>query len=621
MANKNQKQSNVILNYFVLYDTYGKTKSPEIWSFPFYIDSGSFIAQLNKQNKAKNIPEFKGDILHVCYDVANQKMYLPDFNLQDIKNNQELINYVQYKLDKLHKTTSPAYNYMPGNPYNLFRIRKVGDFRSASDFIKTHLARKNILYNADLPVVEADLSKMPHTVQKLQATNDIISIYVDSRRFSIIPFVYSENNRSDLLYTMKSPFILININPTIHVSELEKDRMVIEGYKYYCSEQIPNEKENIDIFNIQYLLASGWTIEQLSTHLITPTTTKTISDLLDIGSTVMRAVYGLQKGGYYNALNYCFYYIVKRTPQFPIKITHNLDTTYNTSDQHIAIQMIHYDYLNDYVVLRSFLFISPEVSQNIFHTTDVDILKYDPYENKLLLQKDFTNEAKKSYREAFKNAKLEISKDNQTLNLDIISNNTKSLFSRRKIEDFHLAANEIKQMCRNSGIQFANLDVTVGPFSSVIQGLKGGFYDEERAKKMGVKIPWEFLPGFIIPSNSIMVDTESHKSIADMSDVLIHEYQHYINKLLKVESPVYRLDASNIEAMSEYLDSPDEQGSHIQQAVHLLSSGMSRDQIIYRFLGHQYPTSHTLPLAKKYNKFIDEAQKIIEKAQSEEKIT
>jgi antitoxin component of RelBE/YafQ-DinJ toxin-antitoxin module len=85
-----------------------------------------------------------------------------------------------------------------------------------------------------------------------------------------------------------------------------------------------------------------------------------------------------------------------------------------------------------------------------------------------------------------------------------------------------------------------------------------------------------------------------------------------------VESPKYDLPEQFGKLSREeqkkwliYLNSPDERLAHISQIKYFISSGLGREQIL-RILLKDWAEYDNLPLAKKYDEFINIAQKELE---------
>jgi len=479
---------------------------------------------------------------------------------------------------------------------------------------------------------------MPKTAKFLNMSKYSESRFV-SKNDQLVTFIKSVGAKDHLLYTLKGPFILIDssLYANASESESEKDRMVVENYKEYVEEQISTNKEesvnNSRVFKTKYLLLLGNSVEEMCLSMITAqnTTAKgllTQTSEIDAAKTILEACKEMQKEGYKNPLKNYYYYILKRSNIFPTRLLISETNTFNCNAQLTSFQILYYDSQEDLVTLRSQLHISEDICKQIFFTENITILSYLPDDKKIMSDKNIKDEKiKNSAKSAINNIRKETGFGNkETLSFEKTSNNPKYLFTKRKVSDFSMAVDVIKEMCKRaegiSGkeVKFEDLDVYLGPFKKMpnMSGVVAGYIDPNRCREQKMEIPIkDLVPGLQFYPRDIIIDTEERKSTADIYDAIVHEYTHDINRRIGVPSPQYEMPGDDIQKFLAYLESPDEKEAHIQQIMLLLSYGMSNDLIIKRML-KKYPDYNNLAAAEKYSEFIEEAEKRLEEDKPEE---
>jgi hypothetical protein len=204
-----------------------------------------------------------------------------------------------------------------------------------------------------------------------------------------------------------------------------------------------------------------------------------------------------------------------------------------------------------------------------------------------------------------------------------ITNAPKFYFEKRKVSDFYQAADKIKEIIKkintvkNTELKFDDLDVLIGSLQLLQQGMGGGYFFTSKPEEKYM----DFLPGLKMNYPFIVIDTIARPTISEQYDAIIHEYTHHISFILKIKLPGYDTEAvtrGDKKALNTYYNSQHERESFIQESMYLLSLGMSKDQVLYRFLGKQVSDFNNLYMAKIYNNFIDEAAKRLEKASETE---
>lgn len=610
-AVQKERPKNKITNYFILQDI---PPPRNIMTFPFHVDVETFREQLNKENQKKDLPPYNGKILHACFDYLTEKIYLPEISSMRDASEPSIKDATNRLASLLSKggVSFPINYIIPGDPYNLFRIKKISNFPYANEFIKKQLSEEQSDYS-NLTVVEINIEKMPKTKRILKLRDDFSSVFIGGN--SLVAF-FNEND--DWLYSVTSPLILINTSPKVNVSDAEKDMLVVESYKTFLEQKYKLQKDSE--FRVKYLLYIGWSIKEICQHILNPDNISTMEDVIKVGVMLWNAATKLKQSGFKNPLLGDFYYAYfQLTPNANIRIVPQINSAYTSNQDFSPLISTMYDAKTSTVILKSRLYLSKELLKKILNIENVSIVTFDPYQ---------------TLTHSMSNVKSESPRTLKIINNDIVRNiqqggnppefeqigeeNAKFYFERKKISDYPQAAEKIKRMCEvlskpGKLINFEDLDVIVGPLSMVQQGMLGGYLSPTRAREQGLKIPIELFPGFFITPPIIIIDSVTKPNIVDRHDVLIHEYRHHINEKLGIPSPKYKIDAGDIGVMKTYLKSPDEIASHIQQAMYYLEIGMTKDQIVRKFLGKNTPlNSTTLPVARKYSEFVDIAEKDIE---------
>ena len=206
------------------------------------------------------------------------------------------------------------------------------------------------------------------------------------------------------------------------------------------------------------------------------------------------------------------------------------------------------------------------------------------------------------------------------------------------------------QLSRSMGqdVKFDDLEVIVGPWQKLVN-MAGGYLDPDKLRKGGVAFPWEPIPGMSLYPPVILVDEDTSPTAADQANVLVHEYWHYIyyQKLQRKEAgwicenpnckyhgltevpaacprcggrvkyepydpPTQYNSPENMVRWRRYLRTPTEEMSHVQQFKYLLSTGLTKSEIIMFLFGGRMPGVDGLARARQYAEYIDEAARLLD---------
>ena len=209
------------------------------------------VSILNQERLQKGMSPYEGKILHVCLDMSSGRLYLP--NLEDpISAGRE--STMRSMLDAVKLKTERFTGQLPdapivrGDPSRSIRLRQVADFSFAAEFIRREMGQaspEEVREHLELPVVEADLSRMPNVIAKLPRFKHDPSLkgaYVstlqgDNQDFEIEE-AHGKDRRQIFLLSQKTPFILLNTSPQAKTSEADKDRLITVYYKEYMRGEV-----------------------------------------------------------------------------------------------------------------------------------------------------------------------------------------------------------------------------------------------------------------------------------------------------------------------------------------------------------------------------------------------
>lgn len=646
------EQQEELLHFYVPEPAYTEGKSL-VYERPFGIPVDTFKSIYNRSKAKRGEDLFRGEVLHAAYDIKGGRLYLPDqkanayfFRHPDLKSMLAACYEVLQEKHKI-KDLKPQ-PIIKGDPLSSIRVRKIGDFLAAKQFIEKHLlAHHQDQSLLELPVVEANMDMMPTTLHQLDIEENAQGLLVkkdqgQSVTFTLKPNPYEGQRKSVVAHVQETPFILINLSPKAKVSEADKERVVVTYLQDYSSKDRSemSHEELIDnmYYSMKYILYLGWSLKDLSYFVLGPGRVNSFQDFWLNGTYLLQAQKALEKTGYQNTFTPWFYYTFKARDDFPIKLPESEPgQAFDTSGQPEVMQILHYDKESQFLVLKSKLYIQPETAKNIFNAhSDVTVGEYDPTDHyiKTNLPTDMMQHTSpvsmKIMTEDMKRSGGKLPEDLPAGKFPFkIKTPTDVHFEKKKISDYFQAADFIRETCKKltsdeRPIEFQDLDVYVGPWIQVSQGQLGlgGFISEERMKKAKLEIPYEIIPGLKLYPPAILIDSQAYPSVADRSNFLVHEFRHNINNIMGIESPDYEIPPKGswtpdkVKKWLFYLKSPDERLAHITQIKYFLSSGMGREQILRVFLKEGI-TEKNLPIARRYNQLIEEAQEEFHQEQSQ----
>ena len=621
------KIDNKIFNYFVI----PSNGTPNVFMSPVTINSKVAKSLINKKLQKEKIQKIQSsNILHVCFDYASKRIYVPnalDFSKESM---EYLLKAAEVRITKDfgHFSSMPP---ILGSPFSSLRVRNIDGFRYAKKIIN-----KDYIEFNDIPIIEAYLPRMPSTIKILPKefkNEEFIGGYISSSFADSISFldeidVDGKRRKTPInLLTQSTPFILINIARTEKRQEptaTEKEWAVLGGYRDYLSDKNIFKKEiNLDYINkysdlyaIKRYLYLGWSIEEVGSLML-----RNVSNIVQLFNgidLIMGAVESLKNEGYKNIALYPYYISFKIDDTFPIKIQSLLDIgtgKIKTDIQHDNFIVKNYDRSNSFILIESPVFVSPDICKKVLNAkSEPFIAKYNPVVNKIDIKS-----TKKSYLEIHKN---QLYKIKEIIGRDIeiefrggdlasgVSSFNSNIYNVRKISDYLYACDYIKKMCESNDVLFNDIDVIIGPIEkSFGSGIQGGFIDYNLFIKNNMKSPHEISKGVFITPPSILINSVTMPSYADQTETLIHEYRHYIYSLKNPNYEVSYIRSKNKSQESEYrywndyFSDLSEIVAHKDQIKFELQLGKSYDEIIRNKVGGMI-TEENYPIAIRFSELV-----------------
>jgi len=640
---------NKIVNYFVSAPS-KKGGLPRVFMSPITIKSETARYLLEKQLREK-AGDLSKKLFHVCYDVDSGMIYVPNQNEFSSDLAHVLLQAAKIKISKDFGGYAQR-QAIEGSPYSSIRIRSINSFSYTQKTIEDHYKGKKI---TNLPVIEANLERMPKTVKQLPPEYKDLKTWGGYISPSVIPSVsfYDEydsnlNKRQAplLLLTQKTPFILINVSKKSSVHTSAKEWVVLAGYRDYLydgsveKENIPEEDksdENLnkfaDLYAIKRYLYLGWPFEEVSSYMLQEITS--FPELLKGIQRLMIAVDSLKVEGYKDPSHHHYYLTFRIDPKdFPININSILDKKNGAIDpfkQYENFKIIDYDLNNSFILIETPIFITPIICKNILKAkSEPFICIYNPKVDKIDVKgdprtMDIVNNEKIQKQKIdllvrrnegkTKEDKLEYRTGAMAQGESAINPN---IFTVRKVSEYYYAYDHIKKICDLSKLEFKDFLVVIGPIERIFgRGTQGGFMDDRMFKKNKMKIPYEITKGVFISPPVIFINSESHPSYVDQTDTLIHEYTHYIYELqnptheIEYEQPKDNSQKKEYEFYYKYFKDPSEIAAHKNQIKYRLLAGQSIDEIIRDKVGGEI-TKENYPIALKFRELVDEVIKEIE---------
>jgi len=659
------KLKNQIVNYFVAPPAKAG-QSPRVFLSPVTMrdDVGKKIIeeQLKRNNENISLKQ----LLHVCFDMDSERIYIPNASSFPKDQMEMLLKAAEIKITKDFGGFL-GYRPIEGSPFSSIRVRSVSSFGYTLKAIKEHFQDKEFV---DLPVIEANLARMPTTIKQLPPvykTNEkFVGGFIGKDFAQSITFYdekeLSGKNRKEkiLLLTQKTPFILINITPSVQAGVTEKEWAVLSGYRDFLYSQ-SNEKGTLDkntlgfnasaeLYAVKRHLYLGWPFEEICQTFLEHV--GNFGELIKAINSLLEAASSLEKEGYPNPAIVPYYMTFKiDLDTFPLRLdTIMMDENhFNPFRQLDNFKIIEYDVKSKFVIIETPAFISPELCHRILKPVNRPLItRYNPAVNTIdvkstegtfkeyqiernqlakvsaLTHYDLKKNSPEKDKEEAKQIKFR--DDNRSRGISLANPNICHI---RKLSEYYYATDHIKKFCKKNGVEFKDVEVVIGPIERIFgRGVQGGFMGPKQWAQNKLKIPHELEKGLFVSPPLISINSVNMPSYAAQTTTLIHEYCH---NLYSITNPshehLYNKDPGlrkrdELKWWELYFDDPDERRAHIEEIKHELIAGRSMDEIIRDKIGEgrgQVGGAITLdtykinyPIALKFRELVMEAAKELE---------
>jgi len=636
---------NKIVNYFVSLPS-KDGGMPRVFRSPVTMNATVAKDLLNKQLKNTNKDLTRGDLLHVCFDVDSDIIYLPNASVfsQDI-----LTPLLQAAKIRISKEFGGYAGRPPisGSPFSSIRVRSLSSFPYANKTVSNHYEGK--IYK-DIPVVEADMNKMPTTKKALPPIfkqQGFMGGYISPSYAKSVSFYQEIDIKGNkiaspsLLLKQETPFILINMERGTtrgneEPSATEKEGVVLNGYRDYLYDTQAAETEKYiandissfaDLYSIKRQLYLGWSLEEVARALVG--TVNTFPSLIEFIQRLMDASNSLVEEGYKDVAANPYYLTFKIDPEtFPLNISNLMDMKTGRIDplkQLYYFKVIDYDLKTEYIIIETPVYVPSQLCKQVLMAKTIPFIsKYNPVSNSIDCKSEDSSYDK------LKLEKRQLAKIKALVGREVPEEKQKTLdyrvgpeargewatdpnvYNVRKISDYLYATDYIKEMCDNLNIDFEDLDVIIGPIERIFgAGTQGGFINAEQFKKNKLDIPYKLQEGLYITPPCIVMNSVSQPSYAAQTETLVHEYRHHI---YGQQNPNYEKgygDMSNkkgdeyTKEWDRYLSDPNEREAHLIEIKFALALGKSADEIIRDKVGPI--TMDNYPRAIKFEDLVRQA--------------
>lgn len=639
------KLKNRIINYFV-----APLGNNELFAYSSSITMNAKVAKVLLEKRDKNIKLSHDPLLHVCYDLDSEMIYVVNSGDFSEEKYESLLAAAKLRITKDFGNFSSR-PPIKGSPYSSIRVRSIESFGHAKNIIGKHYEDK--IYK-DIPIIEAFLPRMPSTVKTLPPKykdGNFSGGYISPSFAQSITFVEEmdvegrKRDEAQLLTVQKTPFILINTAQTKTKKEptaTEKEWIVLEAYRDYLNDELTGEENSIiegitrfaDLYAIKRALYLGWPIEEVSDYMLGDTV-QDFGELINAISLFMSAVSSLKEEGYDSIAITPYYLCFKIDDSFPLNLSSVMNKSTGKIDRSVQYDnfvVLDYDHKTQYVLIQTSVFVSADICKRVLNAQSVPfIARYNHIVNKIDIKSD-----DRSYKELQKDGK-QIANIHAIISASIDPSKRESLkfrngelasgessinpnvFTVRRVSEYLYASDFIKGMCEEYGVPFEDFDVVVGPIERVFgERVAGGFMDKTLFTLNKWPVPKELQKGIWVSPPFISISSLKTPSYHAQADILIHEYAHYI---YSKKHPDYKIsyggekdartEKGHLEQTIKYLSDISEEFAYLKQMKFELGLGKSPDEIIRDSIGGAL-TLNNYPVALKYSEKVEEALKEIE---------
>jgi hypothetical protein len=169
-------------------------------------------------------------------------------------------------------------------------------------------------------------------------------------------------------------------------------------------------------------------------------------------------------------------------------------------------------------------------------------------------------------------------------------------------------------MCRENRVPFNDFQVIVGPIEHLFgRGVQGGFMNVAVFEQNKMSIPFPITDDILISPPVIFVNSVENPSYPEQTEILIHEYRHYIYGIMNPDYKVgYSLpQGADYNTWLKYLSDPNEVSAHKAEIKFELQLGKSFDEVIRDKVGGVI-TMENYPIAVKFASLVKEVMENIE---------
>ena len=658
------KLKNQILNYFVVPpDRSGQM--PRVFLSPVTMrdDVGRKIIEEQLSKSKDSIPAKR--MLHVCFDRDSERIYIPNAAEFPKEQMEMLLKAAQIKITKDFGGFM-GYHPIEGSPFSSIRVRSVSSFGHTLNAIHDHFEGKDFV---DLPVIEANLARMPTTIKNLPEiyrTNEkYVGGYIGPEFAKSIPF-YDEKELSGAFRKQKiplinqpTPFILINITPSVEAGASEKEWAVLSGYRDFLYSQNENKEVDpqksqefnsfADLYAYKRYMYLGWPFEEVCQAALEHVSN--FGELINAIDILVEAANSLESEGYPNPAANPYYMTFKiDLSLFPLSLESMMqDGQFSPFRQLENFRIIEYDTESKFLIIETPAFISPNLCHRLLKSKNRPlIVRYNPIVNTIDVKSTegtFTEYQIERMQKAKINAlvnhdlkrdvppeeqnEIEYPKfrdDDRSRGISLANPNTCHI---RKVSNYFYAMDHIKKVCEKNNMEFKDVDVVIGPIERIFgRGTQGGFMGPKQFEANKLEIPYELEKGLFVSPPVITVNSVHMPSYAAQTTTLIHEYCHNLYSITNPEHEhLYNKDPK-LKKQDElawwdlYFNDEDERIAHIEEIKHELISGRSTDEIIRDKIGEargQVGGAITLntykvnyPIALKFRELVMEAVRQLE---------
>lgn len=657
------KLKNQIVNYFVS-PPEKAGQMPRVFLSPVTMrdDVGKVIIQEQLRKRNDSISQKK--LLHVCFDLDSQRIYVPNASDFPKEQMEMLLKAAQIKITKDYGGFV-GMKPIEGSPFSSIRIRAVSSFGFTAKAVKEHFKDQEFI---DLPVIEANLARMPTTMKQLppiyRSNPKFVGGYIGPKVAQSITF-YDEKDLSGKdrqqkiqLLTQKTPFILINIAPSIEAGATEKEWAVLSGYRDFLYDQSSEKQDEgtkdfnrfADLYAVKRHLYLGWPFEEVCQTFLEHV--NNFGELINGINALVESADSLEKEGYPNPSKTHYYMTFKiDLNMFPLRLDSMMsdENQFDPFRQIKNFKIIEYDVNSKYILIETPAFISPELCHKVLKSQNRPLItRYNPAVNVIdikspsgtfqeykmernqvakigaLVNHDLRQLAPENERGDIQYPKFR--DDERSKSISLANPNVSHI---RKLSDYYYAMDHIKKVCEKNNVEFKDVQVVIGPIERIFgRGVQGGFMGPKQFSLNKLKIPHELEKGLFVSPPLISINSVSMPSYAAQTTTLIHEYCHNLYSITNPEHEhLYNKDTGlkkkdPLKWWELYLDDPDERRAHIEEIKHELISGRSTDEIIRDKVGEAagevggaitlstYKTNY--PIALKFRELVQEAVKELE---------